>query len=183
MSATKLKATSTATRLVDIAFREYSARLHAYLMRRMHGGADTADLAMEVYERFLRVKRIDAIENPRAYLFRIASHVIGDARRLEARSPVTYDSETAESAADGLHCATGGDLSDRMSFTQELGQVYQAIEALPAMHQTVLLLAVRDGLSHKEVARKTGLTTATVKLYVCEARARLRTILERHQGR
>jgi RNA polymerase sigma-70 factor (ECF subfamily) len=149
----------------------------------MRGSADTPDLAMEVYERFLRVKRIDAIENPRAYLFRIASHVVGDARRLDARSPVTYDSKTVENAAESLAHAQKDDMAERVDSAEELREVYRAIERLPAMHQTVLLLATRDGLSHKEVAEKTGLTAATVKLYVCEARARLRATLERRQGR
>lgn len=179
MSASKPKASGPASHLAGVAFREYAPRLHAYLMRRMHGSADVPDLAMEVYERFLRVKRIDMIENPRAYLFRIASHVVGDARRLETRNPVTYDSEAIESAANGLEPAATDPIAERLNFAQELREVSLAIEQLPAMHQAVLLLAVRDGLSHKEVARKTGLTVATVKLYVCEARARLRTILNR----
>lgn len=179
MSVVKPKGSGAASRLASVAFSEYAPRLHAYLMRRMHGSADVPDLAMEVYERFLRVKRIDAVENPRAYLFRIASHVIGDARRLEAQSPLTYDSTALESAAGNLEPATADPIAERLHFAQELREVYRAIEKLPAMHQTVLLLAVRDGLPHKQVAQKTGLTVATVKLYVCEARARLRTLLNR----
>ncbi len=181
MSVTKFKASGAAS-LAAVAFREYAPRLHAYLLRRMHGGADIPDLAMEVYERFLRVKRADAIENPRAYLFRIAAHVVGDARRLETQSPVTYDSEAIENAANSLELATADPVTERLDFAQELKDVYRAIGTLPAMHQAVLLLVVRDGLAHKEVARKTGLTVATVKLYVCEARARLRTVLNR-QGK
>lgn len=179
MSTAKFKASGSASRLAAVAFREYAPRLHAYLMRRMHGSADVPDLAMEVYERFLRVKRVDAVTNPRAYLFRIASHVIGDARRLETQSPVTYDSGLVEDAADSLEFATTDAVAERLDFAEELREVYRAIEQLPAMHQAVLLLAVREGLSHKEVAQKTGLTVATVKLYVCEARARLRTLLNR----
>jgi RNA polymerase sigma factor (sigma-70 family) len=182
MSAVKPKGQGSASRLASIAFREYAPRLHAYLMRRMHASADVPDLAMEVYERFLRVKRIDAVENPRAYLFRIASHVVGDARRLEAQNPVAYDSVAVESAANNPELATSDPIAERLDFAQELREVYRAIENLPAMHQAVLLLAVRDGLSHKEVAQRTGLTVSTVKLYVCEARARLRTLLNR-QGR
>ncbi len=182
MSQPKTKASLMAIRLADAAFRQYASHLHAYLMRRMHGEGDVPNLAMEVYERFLRVKKPEAIQNPRAYLFRIATSVVGDARRLEARSPVSYDSELLSVAGERMECSTQEDAIDEIYSAQKLQEVYDAIAQLRPMHGAVLLLAVRDDLSHKEVANRTGLTVNTVKLYVCEARAQLRAILDRQQG-
>jgi RNA polymerase sigma-70 factor (ECF subfamily) len=179
MSEVRYKASKTASHLAAVAFRQYSESLHAYLVRRLHRGSDIPNLAMEIYERFLRTRQIETVDNPQAYLFRIASHVVSDAHRLEGSRPVTYNSELADEAGERPDLAVPDDIGERLDAAQELQRVRKAIEQLPAMHQTVLWLAVHDGLAHKEIARRTGLAVTTVGLYVCEARARLRTLLGR----
>jgi RNA polymerase sigma factor (sigma-70 family) len=178
MSKSKREAASAAAiRLALTAFREYLPDLHGYLVRRMRRGCDVPDLTMEIYERILRNRSLDEIENPRAYVFRIASNVAREAHSLAAQSIVAFDSEQVEGA--GAHLSSTDDVLERAGWEQELGQLERAIAELPDMHQAVVLLALRDGLSHKEVARKTGLSVGSVGVYVCEARARLRLILGR----
>jgi len=179
MSEARPKASRAAIELAAVAFRQYAPSLHAYLTRRLHRGSDVPNLAMEVYERFLRSKHAEEVENPRALLFRIASSVIVDTLRLEASRPVTYDSDAAAKAGETLELAVPDDFGERLDHAQELRRVREAMNQLSPMHQAVLWLAVHDGLPHKDIATRTGLSTSTVGLYVCEARARLRTILER----
>jgi len=164
---------------VGAAFRKYAPGLHQYLLRRIRGNMEVADLTQEIFERFLRVSITDSIRNPQAYLFRIASHVVSDALLEEEQSIVTYDSQVVEKLADNPDLALPDDMAERIGFSQEL---QYALSQLPDMHRAVILLTVRDGLSHKEVARKTGLSVGTVGLYVCEARARIRTNLSRREG-
>src|SRR5688572_15876186 len=114
MSETKPKALKPAIRLADLAYRHYLPGLHAFLSRRIHHSSDLPDLAMEVFERLLRAKQADAIENPRAYLFRLASHAVGDLLRLEARSPVVYDSEAVDSAGQSLELAAPDDAAEKI---------------------------------------------------------------------
>jgi RNA polymerase sigma-70 factor, ECF subfamily len=181
MSEAKSKAASAAAiRLAMAAFREYLPDLHAYLVRRMHRGSDVPDLTMEIYERILRNRRPDEIENPRAYVFRIASNVVREAQGLEARNIVAFDSETVDHA--GRSMPSSDDVMERVGHDQELQALEQAIANLPPTYQAVVLLALRDGLSYKEVAARTGLSVGSVGVYVCEARARLRAILGRRQG-
>jgi RNA polymerase sigma factor (sigma-70 family) len=180
MSEARSKAASaSAIRLAAAAFREYLPDLHAYLVRRMHRGTDVPDLTMEIYERILRNRRPDEIQNPRAYVFRIASNVAREARGLEAQSVVAFDSEVTDDM--GRRLAAPDDVMEKIGLTQELQELEQAMAQLPEMHQAVVLLALRDGLSHKEVAQKTGLSVGSVGVYVCEARARLRSILARRR--
>jgi RNA polymerase sigma factor (sigma-70 family) len=183
MSGSKPKSSKALSDLAAIAFREYSPRLHAYLARRLHQGSDVPNLAMEVYERFLRTNRIESIRNPEAWLFRIAQSVVSDNRRMEASRPVRYDSNAVDEATETAELATPDTLGDQVDSEQQLQRVSEAMQELRPMHRAVLWLAVHDGLSHKEVARCTGLTAATVALYICEARAQLRSILVRRQGR
>src|SRR5262245_34557005 len=100
MSDARSKAASLpAIRLAQAAFREYLSDLHAYLLRRMHPGSDVPDLTMEIYERILRNRRPDEIDNPRAYIFRIASNVAREAQGLKLQSLVAFDSDATERAS------------------------------------------------------------------------------------
>jgi len=175
MPQTKAKSSASADRSVSAAFRQYAPRLHRYLVRRIRRTADVADLTQEIFERYLRTGHLDAVRNPQAYLFRIASHVISDSLLRDERSVVTFDSETMEGAGQTLEHSTPDDMAERIGLAQEL---QHGLRELPPMHAVVLLLAVRDGLSHKEIAQRTGLSVSTVGLYVCEARARVRMTLE-----
>lgn len=173
-------ASRSGIRLALVAFREYLPDLHAYLLRRLHRGADVPDLTMEIYERILRNRRPDEIQNPRAYVFRIASNVAREARGLELRSPVLFDSDVVAEAGDELRAPE--DVLNQVQADQQLRALEQALKTLPAMHQAVVCLVLRDGLSHKEAAQRTGLSVGSVGVYLCEARARLRTLLEHRQG-
>jgi RNA polymerase sigma factor (sigma-70 family) len=163
-----------AIRAVSTAFQQYAPRLHRYLVRRIRRTVDVQDLTQEIFERFLRTQHLDSVRHPQAYLFRIASHVVADSLSQDERSVVRFDSEMVDDADRSLEHATPDALADRLGLAQEL---QRGLRELPPMHAAVLLLAVRDGLSHKEVARRTGLSVSTVGLYVCEARARIRVLL------
>jgi RNA polymerase sigma-70 factor (ECF subfamily) len=179
MSRTKPKASKAWSDLAAVAFREYTPRLHAYLTRRLHRGSDVPNLAMEVYERFLRTDRMSSIRNPEAWLFRIAQSVISDSRRMEAMRPLSYDSDAVDELTEKAEFAMPDTLGEQLDAQQALQRVGEAMKELRPMHRAVLWMAVHEGLSHKEVAARTGLTPATVTLYVCEARAQLRSMLER----
>jgi RNA polymerase sigma factor (sigma-70 family) len=165
----------TAVRAVSAAFQQYAPRLHRYLVRRIRRTVDAEDLTQEIFERFLRSQQLDAVRHPQAYLFRIASHVVADSLSQDERSVVRFDSEMVDDADRSLEHAMPDALAEQLGLAQEL---QRGLLELPPMHAAVLLLAVRDGLSHKEVARRTGLSVSTVGLYVCEARARIRVSLE-----
>jgi len=181
MSASRPKHSGGNTPQIAVAFRKYAAALHRYLLRRMRSTTDVQDLTQEVFERYLRIADMDTIRNPLAYLYGIATHVVADARLREEQNLIVYNSETADAAAGSQsESAARDDLADRLGFAQEL---QQALDQLSDMHKAVLLLAVQEGRSHREVAQLTGLTEKTVGFYVCEAKARLRTLLQPAQAR
>lgn len=157
------------------AFRRYAPELHRYLLSRIRHGAAAPDLLQEVFERFLRVRDIEVIQNPQAYLYTIAAHVVSQARLREEYSPVTFDSAMVEEAGEKLEHALPDDMVQRLALAQELDR---AVAQLPVAHQAVLLLTKRDGLSYEQAAEETGLTVATVARYVCEARSRIKTLLK-----
>jgi len=174
MSKIRAKLSNAALATTVAAFRKYSPALHRYLSRRIRGRVEVADLSQEIFERFLRVTIADSIRNPQAYLFRIASHVVSDSLLKDEQDLVTYDSDAVDTLAEKGELVAPDNVAEQIAFGQEL---QHALSLLPEMHRAVILLTVRDGLSHAEVARQTGLSVSTVGLYACEARARIRTIL------
>jgi RNA polymerase sigma-70 factor (ECF subfamily) len=166
--------------LAALAFRKYAPSLHRYIERRVRRPGTALDLTQDIFERFLQIPDTDAVRNPQAYLYGIASHVVREALFREDKSLVTYDSEAAAEAGERLDQALPDDMADRLSLQQDLKR---ALAQLPAMHRVVLLLVKRDGLSYEEAARKTRLNVSTVTSYVFEARARVKMLLKDREER
>jgi RNA polymerase sigma factor (sigma-70 family) len=167
-----------AVRLAALAFGKYAPELHRYIERRMRRHGVAQDLTQDIFERFLQVENADAVRNPQAYLFGIASHVVREALFREDRGLVIYDSDAVEEAGQHLDHALPDDIAQRLGLQSDLKR---ALAELPPMHRAVLLLVKRDGLSYEEAARKTQLNVSTVKTYVFEARAKVKLILKNHQ--
>ncbi|WP_157995557.1 RNA polymerase sigma factor [Peristeroidobacter soli] len=170
--------TSDASARLNEIFRHCSADLHRYLQRRLRRTADVPDLSQEIFARFLQGDWQTRARNPIAYLFGIASNVIADARTAERREVVTYDSEISSQAGEAMTAAGSVD-ADNVELQDELTR---ALDQLPEMHRLALLLTKRDGLSGKEAAARMGIGEASVRVYVCEARAKLKILLQQDAG-
>src|SRR5690606_20290440 len=75
-------------------FADHRDRLQQYLRARLANEEDAAELAQEAYLRLLRVKRVDLIRHPQAYLFRIAHNLLHElytGRRLVSEADVDLD--------------------------------------------------------------------------------------------
>jgi RNA polymerase sigma-19 factor, ECF subfamily len=156
-------------------FARCSADLHRYVQKRLRRSTDVADLTQEIFERFVRGDWRARVRDPQAYLFGIASHVVADAMMAQQRDIVTYDSEMSERA--GREMPAGE--SNRAEQAVLRAELQQAIGQLSDAHRVALLLTKRDGLSCAEAAVRMQTTEGTVRVYVCQARARLKVLLKR----
>jgi RNA polymerase sigma-19 factor, ECF subfamily len=177
-SVTDLKAKpgQTIAELTTAVVGRYGRELHRYLVRRLRRPADADDLAQEVYLRLLRRNRSEAVVNPRAYVYRIASHVVSEfrARSEQGAGYVTFDSEIVEQLErQPLGQPTEDELAERLDLQR---QVQLALAVLPPTHQAVFILHKRDGLTHQEIAQRLQLSMHTIEKYLVQAKARLRTI-------
>jgi len=161
--------------LAPATLRRYSVALHAYLVRRLRRRRkDAADLTQEIFERFLRKRgRPEVIRNPLAYLYGIASHVIAETLEQEPYQVVTYDSRIAERAIDD-ETGNTDELSRQVGMHRD---ILWALGKLPEAQRMILTLVEGSGLSCKEAARMTGYSPGTVKVYLAQGRATLKTIL------
>lgn len=148
----------------------YSGRLRRFLASRLGGGkADLPDLIQEVYLRLLRIKDHDAIRNPQAYLFTIASHVLHQHRlqrlqRQEVMDPLQLvdvvgypETDMAPDPADVL------DIEERL---EHLGR--DLMQASPRAY-AVLVMYRCEGMTLVEIGDRLGVSHVMVRKYLIRA--------------
>lgn len=160
--------------LTHSVYQQYDAELQRFLMRRSDGGSQTArDLAQEVYLRLLRVEEPELLRNPQGYMYRVASHVVYEYLLKKEKEPVTYSSPRLEELDARPPQLPRDELQERLSAHRQLEAI---LELLPPVHRTIFVLHKRDGWSYKEVAEQLDLSVHTVKKYLYQALAQLRTL-------
>ncbi|MGJ4996991.1 RNA polymerase sigma factor [Bradyrhizobium sp. HKCCYLS3077] len=122
----------------------------------------SADLASEVLqETYLKIESMhstDEIKSPKAYLFRIALNIANDYRRAQARRLTTEEVDTLLDIPDDRPTPER-EIEER----SEIALLRQALADLPARRRQVLLLSRIEGLPHREIAQRIGVTVRTVE--------------------
>ncbi|MGH8188102.1 MAG: RNA polymerase sigma factor [Steroidobacteraceae bacterium] len=151
--------------------RNWNAGLTRFLRRRLPQQIDAEDLAQEVYVRLLRIEKLDLIEEPQAYLYRVASNVASEWRMRACHSKPHSADEL-----DTLVAATTPEaLLDETDFARQLDA---ALRGMTPMIRTIIYLKLRDGMSHEEIARHLGITTRMVRRLLTTGYAHLRSTID-----
>jgi len=155
-------------------FDHFAPRLKGYLMRQGDDAALAEEITQDVMTTLWRkAGQFDPAKSSLAtWLYRVArNRRIDWARRdrLDYHDPMdaTFALLAADDPSDG---SFDGARRDEV--------VKQAIAALPAEQRDLVRLAFYDGLSHSQIAERTGLPLGTVKSRIRLAFGRLRRLLE-----
>jgi RNA polymerase sigma-70 factor (ECF subfamily) len=160
--------------LLERLFAQHGAALLAFFYQRVRRRPDAAELAQEVYVRMLRISDIEAIRNPEAYLYTVASNLAKEHRVLEQRGANTVDiDDAAELLADLTPASTEIDTERRIKRLREV------LRQLPAKGQAAVALHYWHGMSYQEVALQLGVSTHMVKKYLSQALAHCRRRMSR----
>lgn len=147
--------------------RSWNAGLTRFLRRRLPQPIDAEDLAQEVYARLLRVEKLELIEEPQAYLYKVAVNVAAEWRMRAAQSKPHSADEL-----DALVAATTPETA--LSEADFARQLDAALREMTPMVRAVIYLKLRDGMSHDEIARHLGITTRMVRRLLTTAYTQLR---------
>ncbi len=142
----------------------HARSLLRFALRLTANGSAAEDLVQETLLLAWRgFRQLEAGTNARAWLFRILLHThYGQHRRQQSRLPTV-----ALTAADRMAGASGG----------ERLEVTQALERLAGDHRTVLLLAVVEGFTCREIGEILGVPMGTVMSRLSRAREAMREAL------
>ena len=162
---------SAKNRLTDW-FRQWGAPLRKFLKgKRAVPASDLDDVAQEVFLRLMRYDRTQLVENPQAYLYKMASNVAAE-WAIRSRQAKPHESHWLTALA------SGDDPERTSSRGQVEEQVRRAIEALTPRQRRLLKLHHFDGLGYAEIATMSGATQRSVKRALTKSYQRLRQELD-----
>jgi RNA polymerase sigma-70 factor, ECF subfamily len=158
---------------VERLFRTYNVPLVRYLTRRL-GDRDWAEEVAQ--ETFLRALRQDRIDNERAWLFAVATNLVRDEARKDARRrrhlALLAERERAEGPAEQEPTS--------LERAQEAAMARRAVDALAERDRLALLMR-EEGLSYEEIAVALELSPGSVGTTLSRARRRLVEVYEEQQ--
>lgn len=143
---------------------QYSDNLYRFILKHIRDVDVARDIVQDTYEKIWR--KVNDIEstNAKSYLFTTAHHTLIDYTR-KAKKQGDY-TEAVEQTLK--HERQYSDLKEVLN---------QALDRLPEIQKSVVLLRDYEGYDYAEIGRITGLSESQVKVYIFRARAALKNYI------
>jgi RNA polymerase sigma-70 factor (ECF subfamily) len=153
-------------------FAEYQTAILNYLYRLVGDGAVAEDLTQETFARAWQSSaKLPGLDNPRAWLYRIATNLARDHhRRARLRLWQRWHEEAEGLPFAGPPEGEGGD-------PVESERLRRALLRLPPEYRVPLVLYVCQEFSAAEIAETLSISRDAVKQRLVRARERLRALL------
>lgn len=154
--------------MADLA-AQFAAPLHRYFRKRGFSADVADDYTQDVLLRMLKLQDRSRIDNPEAYVFRVAAAVIADrARRDGVRASKLHD------CTDDVILADEEPSAERvLNSRQQLERLKEVLDEMPARRREILMLSRMDGLSYSQLAARYGVTVSAIEKQMMKAIAHL----------
>lgn len=166
---------TTNAKIVKHMYDRWNRWLLQFLGTRLQERENAKDLSQEVYARLLKARSIEPIHNPKAYLARTALNVMDDWRRRSVNAKPHCD-ESLHSLKDPF------DLDDSVDVESLQREVKAALDNIPQLWRSVIVLHYQDELTYAQIALQLGISQRMVKRYMANAYAYLRLELVGFSG-
>jgi RNA polymerase sigma-70 factor (ECF subfamily) len=149
-------------------FAAHHRALRAFIARSLRNEEDVADTVQEVFLRVAQLPDPSKLDlNPRAYLLRIAEHLLIDrARRDQYRQVLRHDPLDDELELE----SRAPSIESQVHWQRTMRQIALRLYAAGPRVSRVVEMSCLDDLTHPEIAARLGVTTRTVER--CMQRAR-----------
>lgn len=163
-------ANSSSIGALSALYRDHFAAVRGYLVRRLGCAEAGREAAQDVFLKLLLRPQEEAIRNPRGFLLRSARNLAIDMLRADGARPLL---EPIEDHEDFL-LDPASDPARIAEARQRLRALSDGIERLPPRCRDVFFLHRFEGLTHKEIAGKLGITAKNVEAHLARAMLHLR---------
>lgn len=144
----------------------YADNLFRFAMKHLKNEMSAKDIVQETFEK-VWIKHVDvSSEKVKSYLFTTAYHAIVDWIKKEKRN-ADFDSKQFD---EPMQSNAPFDLQEVLN---------NALEKLPSIQKTVVLLRDYEGYNYEEIAGITDLSESQVKVYIFRARKALQEYIQR----
>jgi RNA polymerase sigma-70 factor (ECF subfamily) len=142
----------------------YADNIYRFVLKHLKSKDAANDVVQETFAKVWVRKEDVSFEKAKSYLFTTAHHTIIDVVRKEKyKEDLTRISKTR------------GEEQLRNTDLQTI--LHKALDKLPEIQKTVVLLRDYEGYAYDEIGEITGLTESQVKVYIFRARKSLQEIL------
>jgi RNA polymerase sigma factor (sigma-70 family) len=143
---------------------QYSDNLYRFILKHIKDRDVAKDIVQDTYEKIWR--KVNDIEstNAKSYLFTTAHHTLIDYTR-KAKKQGDY-TEVVEQKLN--HSKQYSDIKEVLN---------TALDKLPEIQKSVVLLRDYEGYDYAEIGKITSLTESQVKVYIFRARAFLKNYI------
>jgi RNA polymerase sigma factor (sigma-70 family) len=165
-------------------FAQHRDELQRFALRRLGNREAAADLVQDTFVRFAAAMNgaahgsgasaVAEIDNPRAFLFRITGNLASDALRHDRVVAAVIDPVELNHNLPAARPSPEVEAVDR----DLLRRLQAALAQLPDAQRRVLALKRVQGLSHAEIARRTGMSPAAIEKNLARGLRRLRELLD-----
>lgn len=156
------------------AYLERREDMRRFFLARLGGRGDVEDLVQELY---LKVQAVteEPIENPPAYLYRLASNLMLDRLRRAKRAGARDGAwrQANHTTVGTLDVAEEPDAESAVIARQRLEKIAEALKTLSPVTQQVFRLHKFEGLTHAETAARMGLSRSSIEKHVSLAMGHL----------
>jgi RNA polymerase sigma-70 factor (ECF subfamily) len=145
-----------------------------YYIQRLSGDKELSrDLTQETYAKAFQLKIHEKVENKRAYLYKIAKHLVFDeSRKKKNYSEIEY-TEEYHSVSQEENIEEILQQKDKNKF------ILKCIKKLPKRNKEAFYLHVIEGYSRKEIAIKMDITISAVEKNIKRATVKIQEELEK----
>lgn len=165
---------------LSATFTEQQDALKRFLMRRLGNAALAEDIAQETWIRAVSADTAAIVQNPRAYLFRIAANLATDHQRHVGKGI------EVPAAVEQLDIADRAPSPEEIAlYRSEVARLRKVIDSLPPRCREVFILAKFHEMTYAEVASRLAISRNTVIKHMVTALAaiELEMLPEEKSGR
>lgn len=153
-------------------YEQYAEDVYRFSFWLCGDSDDAKDITSETFVRVWTSESAIRMESVKAYLFTISRNLYLQQKRAKNKlTPIAEEMPDTAIPADRL-------LETRM----DLEQTLTALQTLPEIDRTMLIMRAQDDMPYEEIARATGFTLSAVKVKIFRARAKLSKLTSHLQG-
>ena len=142
----------------------FSDNLYRFILKNLRDSEKAIDVVQETFTRLWTKHEDVTYEKAKSYLFTSGYHIMIDMIRKDKRQ-----GELTEAAENKMsHSRQYSDLNEIL---------HEALERLPEVQKSVILLRDYEGYSYQEIGEIVGLNESQVKVYIYRGRQALKNYL------